>query len=97
MDAVKNGRIFYFPCALTCRAATNTGNFVGWLSSRIYADQFSRKASQVQDDKILRSRKLRIDLPYVKDARITYSGNGVIPDANRPGFLARFFMKLWPL
>ena len=73
VDAVKNGRIFYFPCALTCRAATNTGNFVGWLSSRIYADQFSRKASQVQDDKILRSRKLRIDLPYVKDARITYS------------------------
>ena len=33
----------------------------------------------------------------VADARITYSGNGVIPDANRPGFLARFFMKLWPL
>jgi flagellar L-ring protein precursor FlgH len=33
----------------------------------------------------------------VADARITYSGNGVIPDANRPGVLARFFMKLWPL
>lgn len=33
----------------------------------------------------------------VADARITYSGNGVIPDANRAGLLARFFMKLWPL
>jgi flagellar L-ring protein precursor FlgH len=33
----------------------------------------------------------------VADARITYSGNGVIPDANRPGLLSRFFMKLWPL
>jgi flagellar L-ring protein precursor FlgH len=33
----------------------------------------------------------------VADARITYSGNGAIADANRPGFLARFFMKLWPL
>ena len=33
----------------------------------------------------------------VADARITYSGNGVIPDANRPGVLARFFMKFWPL
>lgn len=33
----------------------------------------------------------------VADARITYSGNGVVPDANRPGILARFFMKLWPL
>jgi flagellar L-ring protein precursor FlgH len=33
----------------------------------------------------------------VADARITYGGNGVINDANRPGLLARFFMKLWPL
>jgi flagellar L-ring protein precursor FlgH len=33
----------------------------------------------------------------VADARITYSGNGAIADANRPGFLSRFFMKVWPL
>lgn len=33
----------------------------------------------------------------VADARITYSGNGVVSDANRPGIIARFFMKLWPL
>jgi len=33
----------------------------------------------------------------VADARITYSGNGAIADSNRPGILARFFMKLWPL
>ena len=33
----------------------------------------------------------------VADARITYSGNGTIADANKPGFLSRFFMKLWPL
>lgn len=33
----------------------------------------------------------------VADARITYSGNGLIPDANRAGLLARFFMKVWPL
>jgi flagellar L-ring protein precursor FlgH len=33
----------------------------------------------------------------VADARITYGGSGAINDANRPGFLARFFMKLWPL
>jgi len=73
VDAVKNGRIFYFPCELTCRAATNTGYFVSWLSARIYADQFSKKGSQVLDAKKLRSRKLHIDLTYVKDARITYS------------------------
>lgn len=33
----------------------------------------------------------------VADARITYSGTGHLADANRPGLLARFFMKLWPL
>jgi len=33
----------------------------------------------------------------VADARITYSGTGTLADANRPGILARFFMKLWPL
>ena len=33
----------------------------------------------------------------VADARITYSGTGTLADSNRPGLLARFFMKLWPL
>ena len=33
----------------------------------------------------------------VADARITYSGRGTLADANRPGILSRFFMKLWPL
>ncbi len=33
----------------------------------------------------------------VADARITYSGRGTLADANRPGLLSRFFMKLWPL
>ncbi len=33
----------------------------------------------------------------VADARITYSGNGAITDSNRPGLLARLFIKFWPL
>lgn len=33
----------------------------------------------------------------VADARITYSGNGAIADSNRPGLLARMFMKFFPL
>jgi len=73
VDAVKNGRIFYFPCALTCRAATNTGSFVSWLSARIYGEQFSKKAFQVLEDKILRTRKIDLDLNYVKGTRIIYS------------------------
>ena len=40
VDAVKNHQIFYFPCELTCRAATHTGYFVSWLSSMIYTKEF---------------------------------------------------------
>ncbi|MBW2709718.1 MAG: adenosylcobinamide amidohydrolase [Deltaproteobacteria bacterium] len=73
VDAVKNGHIFYFPCELTCRAATHTGYFVSWLSSMIYSELFSKKAFQVLDEKILRTRKIDLNLNYVKDARIIYS------------------------
>ncbi len=73
VEAVKNGRIFYFPCELTCRAATHTGEFVGWLSARIYSKAFSEDAAHVLDEKILKSRKLDIHLKYIKSARIVYS------------------------
>jgi len=55
----------------------------------------------VQISGIVRPSDIAVDnsVPSFKvaDARITYSGNGVVPDVNRAGFLARFFMKLWPL
>jgi len=73
VDAVKNGKIFYFPCDLTCRASTNTGYFVSWLSSAIYTDEFSKKKDQVLEEKVFKSRHLNIDLDYIKDARILYS------------------------
>jgi flagellar L-ring protein precursor FlgH len=38
-----------------------------------------------------------VDSYKVADARITYSGQGTLADANRPGILTRFFIKLWPL
>ncbi len=38
-----------------------------------------------------------VDSYKVADARITYSGQGTLADANRPGLLTRFFLKLWPL
>ena len=73
VDAVKNGRIFYFPCELTCRAATHTGHFVSWLSARIYSNLFSKKEFQISDGKILKTRKIDLPLNYVKNARIVYS------------------------
>lgn len=36
-----------------------------------------------------------IDSTKVADARITYSGKGTLADANRPGWLSRFFNSPW--
>ena len=73
VDAVKNDNIFYFPCDLTCRASTHTGDFISWLSSGIYADAFSKKEHRILEEKISTSRKIELDLNYIKDARISYS------------------------
>ena len=73
VEAVKNGRIFYFPCNLTCRAATKTGYFVGWLAARTYADHFAAARHKVLPDGIFKSRPVAIDLPYIKKAQVAYS------------------------
>lgn len=55
----------------------------------------------IQISGIVRPADIAVDnsVPSYKvaDARITYSGNGLVPDANRPGLITRFFMKFWPL
>ncbi|MEA1991132.1 MAG: adenosylcobinamide amidohydrolase [Thermodesulfobacteriota bacterium] len=73
VEAVRNDKIFFFPCDLTCRASTRAGYFVSWLSAGIYEDEFSKKEEQVLKDQAFRSRKLDLDLDYVKDVRISYS------------------------
>lgn len=73
VDAVKNGKIFNFPCDLTCRAATHTGDFVAWLSARIYSDEFSMPERQIRPDHATESHKLDLPLAYVMDSRITTS------------------------
>jgi len=73
VDAVKNGRIYFFPCDLTCRAATHTGYFVSWLASRIYSGEFVASGSGVSEDEILKTRSLDIDLDYIENAKISYS------------------------
>ncbi|MDL1967941.1 MAG: adenosylcobinamide amidohydrolase [Deltaproteobacteria bacterium] len=73
VDAVKNGKIFYFPCDLTCRASTSAGCFVSWLFARIYENEFSRKEVQIFKDHIVKSRHIDIDLDYIEDAHIVYS------------------------
>lgn len=73
VEAVKSGQIHYFPCDLTCRAATHTGDFSAWLASVIYTEEFADPRNQVRPDGIDYSRPLKLDLPYVRAARISGS------------------------
>ncbi|MEW6077134.1 MAG: adenosylcobinamide amidohydrolase [Thermodesulfobacteriota bacterium] len=76
VSAVRSGRITYFPCDLTCRAATHTGEFVSWLAASIYTDSFSNPANLVLKEGIMETAGLATatDLPvYVKNARIVRS------------------------
>jgi adenosylcobinamide amidohydrolase len=73
VSAVRNHRIYYFPCDLTCRIATNTGHFVAWLSARIYRESYAEPKNQIQPDGIIDHRNLTIDLPYIKRAHIVRS------------------------
>jgi iron complex transport system substrate-binding protein len=73
VDAVKNRQIYYFPCDLTCRAATHTGYFVSWLSARIYKDEFLKKENHVLKEQVFKSIGLDLDLDYIQETRISYS------------------------
>ncbi|MDL2226653.1 adenosylcobinamide amidohydrolase [Deltaproteobacteria bacterium OttesenSCG-928-M10] len=68
--AVKNKRIYNFPCALTCRAAANTGYFVAWLSSMIYAAEFADPSNLAHPQEIMSERTIPLNLPYVEKVRI---------------------------
>ncbi len=70
VDAVKNHRIFYFPCELTCRAATRTGYFVQWLSSMIYTQAFSLENNWVIPRKQTISKPVCVPVDYVTAARV---------------------------
>jgi ABC-type Fe3+-hydroxamate transport system substrate-binding protein/adenosylcobinamide amidohydrolase len=70
VDAVKNNKIYYFPCDLTCRAGTNTGYFVQWLAASIYGKKFALEENRVLDKKITTIRKIKSDLDYVEEIRI---------------------------
>lgn len=73
VDAVRNQRIVFFPCELTCRLASRSGEFVAGLSAAIYGESFSREDRYVLPEDIVSRRSLSIDLPYVRQAEIVTS------------------------
>ena len=91
VDAVRNQRIYYFPCDFTCRAGTHTGDFVAWLAARLYGDHFSKPGGLVAPDGIISSRPLSVDLAYVKSAEII---DARIFDFTHKTLLVRFSQPL---
>jgi ABC-type Fe3+-hydroxamate transport system substrate-binding protein/adenosylcobinamide amidohydrolase len=77
VEAVRNGNYAHFPCDLTCRASVNMGEFVSWLAGVIYAEELANQNKSLALDRVLRSRAINIDLPYVKSAQVT---NGTMHD-----------------
>ncbi|VEN74604.1 Adenosylcobinamide amidohydrolase [Candidatus Desulfarcum epimagneticum] len=73
VDAVRNKKIFYFPCELTCRASVNAAYFTGWLAASIYGDALLKKESRVFGDKIFKSRPIDTVPGWVRQARIAES------------------------
>ncbi|MCI5167485.1 MAG: hypothetical protein D3903_15665 [Candidatus Electrothrix sp. GM3_4] len=73
VDTVRNHRIFFFHCDLTCRAATHQGYFTSWLAARIYGDAFSKATNFVLPEKVVNSKPLKLDLDYVHKAEIVES------------------------
>lgn len=70
VDAVKNHRIYYFPCDLTCRASVHSAYFVAWLASTIYETEFSDPSAIVLEQGPVGEKPVPIDLDYVRSARV---------------------------
>ncbi len=73
VEAVREGRIFYFPCELTCQASLYTGDFVAWLASTIYAGPFSLLSNHVLEEKRTGSKPIEVPLSYVQSAQVVES------------------------
>lgn len=73
VDAVREGRILYFPCELTCQASIHSADFIAWLASSLYGDAFSVAANHVLPEKRTGSRTLELPLDYVSSARVAES------------------------
>lgn len=66
VEAVRNQKIFFFPCELTCCVSTNAGFFVSWLGASIHQDYFSNPDNQLRADRIIGKETVHLSNPTVK-------------------------------
>ncbi|WP_054691845.1 helical backbone metal receptor [Desulfosarcina cetonica] len=73
VDAVRQQRIYTLPCDLTCRAGVHLGDFVAWLASLIYSQEFADAGHEVLPRQVIDRRPVPIDLDYVQAAVVATS------------------------
>ncbi len=73
VEAVREGRIYTFPCGLTCRPSLHSADFVAWLASAVYDEPFSISANQVLEEKRTGSKPVELPLDFVKSAQVVDS------------------------
>lgn len=73
VEAVRENRIYDFPCELTCRAAARTGHFVAWMASRLYPEFFACKDGLVLEERVFEVLDVDVPLEYVLEAKILNS------------------------
>ncbi len=87
VNAVKNHKIYTFPCILTCRASELTGYFIQWLSASIYNDYFFNEKNIITKHKITKRKKLKNYFDYVKNVELV---SGIINDFPHKTLLIEF-------
>lgn len=87
VDAVRKGAVTMFPCDLTCRVSTRTGDFVQWLAAYLYMDTFADPQKAVLDNAVLDRRPVALDLDYVARAQVVRHR---VADAEYKSLVVRF-------
>jgi len=73
VTAVREDRMLWFPCELTCRAGAHMGYFVSWLAARLYTAEFARAENELLRRRVTASRPLDLELDYVRRIEIVES------------------------
>ncbi len=73
VEAVRGGRIYRFPCDLTCRASVRAGDFIAWLAATLYTQDFAEDKNLIRPEEMVTSKPLSLHLPYVRQARVVTS------------------------
>jgi ABC-type Fe3+-hydroxamate transport system substrate-binding protein/adenosylcobinamide amidohydrolase len=73
LSAVKDGAVFDFPCALTCRTSVHFATFAEWLAATVYPERLAGPDTRLRPDARLRRRELPLPLGEGFAARIVTS------------------------